>query len=52
MWRFNSLPFTSKGVYEDNYLQFNSSTARVYPSLLIKFDITSQKGKRIKKAFS
>jgi hypothetical protein len=24
------LPLTSKGVYKDNYSQFNPSTARVY----------------------
>jgi hypothetical protein len=37
------LPLTSKGVYKDNYLQFNSSTTRVYSKLLIKFANTSQK---------
>jgi hypothetical protein len=52
MWRFITLPLTSKGVYKDNYLQFNSSKARVYSSLLIKFDNTSKKGKIIKKVFS
>jgi hypothetical protein len=51
MWRFSTSPLTSKGVHKDNYLQFNSSTARVYSYLLIKFDNTSQKGKRIKNAF-
>jgi hypothetical protein len=30
VWRSNTFPLTSKGVYKDNYLQFNSSTARVY----------------------
>jgi hypothetical protein len=52
MWRFNTLPLTSKGVFQDNYLQFNSSTAKVYSELLIMFGKTSQKGKKIKKAFS
>jgi hypothetical protein len=30
MWVFNTSPFTSKGVYKDNYSYINSSTAQVY----------------------
>jgi hypothetical protein len=38
-------------MYKDNYLQFNSSTARVYSWLLIKLDNTSQKRKELKGIF-
>jgi hypothetical protein len=31
MGRFKTLPLTSQGMFKDNYLQFDSSTAGVYP---------------------